>query len=1398
MIIPRPTFFDEIKRKTRDRWEQLEHDPALVAPWRQLFKQLRSNSRHVISELLQNADDAGATWARIRLEEGIFRFEHDGRDFDRNDFESLCRFAYSKKRHLHTIGYRGIGFKTTFSLGDRVELYTPTLTVAFHAKRFTEPVWIDGMTQHPHTEIRVVVDAAEKIESLHHYLDMWRTSPIPLLFFRNIRRLELNGAAIEKTILGPGPAENSSRVELQTGTKSYEILYIWSEEEPFPEEAVEEIRSEREVDNLDIPPARVEIICGQSGIVSETGELFVVLPTHVAVKTPFSCNAPFIQDPARTGLKAPSVSPTNRWLLRRIGRLAANAFQAWLNNGELKLDERSQAYEFLLPVSPEVSSNELGDECTRLIIDAFAKATAEANVVLSTDGTVQPANTCLNLPSELLKVWSPAQNLELFGQGESAILAAEVTTEARERLERWQWLERLGSVQVLDVLSSRVRPPRPETTEGLLRLWAFVESLLKEFYYYHSSQKLAIFPVQGEDRLYPLSKLIVLGGGSDAISQGDWEFLANYVHIVDTDWLNRLDEIAKNAENQLAAAPSASAAVALFQRMRLDQRRGIAVAIEEATRNIFNSQDPGEAGIRLAYLAARADIRAPQSLRFLCKDGNWRSASSNLLYDVDFALDSLPQEWLAERLVSEQYAQTHDVRDRRAWQRWAGSQKSQLLRFPEPHEIKEFLYSRRVLEKKILERGGRKPWPWDYKLKRKNYLWQDYDFEPELVSYWEEQARIDPTVWSRVVLGIAKAWNYNWKRYVRATASERGNTCLYSLSVNPLASAWLYRLQQTECFPDTAGKLHSPATIYRVTSDTDYLREIEPFLDPKFDQPQYAEFLELLGVQSKPGDVSKLIERIRALAQSDNPPQIALADLYRALDRSIGFLDSARQKELRGLFGEEALIFANDGSWYTTKGVFQYNSDDLPDLPTVLSDWATLKLWDWLGVPREPTTELLVDWLKTLPNGRRLSNAEKNRVSKILARAPERIWRDTEYWLSIDGIWTKTEDFRWSLERQPTNNLFAQFLRQTADFSMLSNEARNQYPFNTLPHLEGVIEYRTVQVQREGEPNQPPWVLSLAEHLLRIRRDKPSTDGSDTQATVDDWMMHAQRLRSTQFQKVRQFMMAPYVDGQLAGPVQERVVGWIDHLLFLSKKGPSAYDELARVLSDPFPDPKIQQAIKACIERSSDWIAEYFEANFDLMPSVPLLHDGLVSREVDDVAPIRDVDAPRFSSLDIPPSDVDDLGNLDEPDAPPRHSYGSGGGLRRRHGDRNQKIQGFWRQQGFVYSEESGTWSSVRGTVRKSYGESLFHWILTKTDQTEHRYWIGDRSLLEGVEIPAEIWHVIQKTPETTSIVLPTDSGESSLMEFTGTELMREIETGHLELYPAAYRLRRSESHPVK
>ena len=85
-----PPYFEDVRASAARRWAQLKQDPDLAGPWHQLFKQVQS-PRHVVSELLQNADDAGATEATVDIQDGEFVFAHNGEDFKEEHFASLCR-----------------------------------------------------------------------------------------------------------------------------------------------------------------------------------------------------------------------------------------------------------------------------------------------------------------------------------------------------------------------------------------------------------------------------------------------------------------------------------------------------------------------------------------------------------------------------------------------------------------------------------------------------------------------------------------------------------------------------------------------------------------------------------------------------------------------------------------------------------------------------------------------------------------------------------------------------------------------------------------------------------------------------------------------------------------------------------------------------------------------------------------------------------------------------------------------------------------------------------------------------------------------------------------------------------------------------------------------------------
>ena len=309
-----PAYFEFVRTASAELWDQLESNRVLAGPWHQLFRQVQS-ARHVLSELLQNADDAHATEASVRIEAGEFVFGHNGDDFSEEHFTSLCRFGFSNKRALHTIGFRGIGFKSVFSLGDSVGVFTPTLSVCFERKRFTEPKWLDSPLdlQYP-TEIRVPLRGQRWELEIRNNFEEWVSSPLSLLFFRNIRVLRIEDREIRWTTNGHGPVPNSEWTTFAGGGDDA-LLIARSEAENFPDEALEEIRQERSLgieEETDFPPCSIDIVLGA------TGRLYVVLPTGVETKLPFACNAPFIQDPARLKIKDPETSPTNRWLLDRL------------------------------------------------------------------------------------------------------------------------------------------------------------------------------------------------------------------------------------------------------------------------------------------------------------------------------------------------------------------------------------------------------------------------------------------------------------------------------------------------------------------------------------------------------------------------------------------------------------------------------------------------------------------------------------------------------------------------------------------------------------------------------------------------------------------------------------------------------------------------------------------------------------------------------------------------------------------------------------------------------------------------------------------------------------------------------------------------------------------------
>src|SRR5437016_14127093 len=101
------TIIEEIRLEREDLARVLKKHTGI----RRLVEDLYPDNAHFIYELLQNAEDTGATAAHFQLSDAALVFEHNGRPFDRRDIEGITDIGEGTKGNdSDMIGRFGIGF----------------------------------------------------------------------------------------------------------------------------------------------------------------------------------------------------------------------------------------------------------------------------------------------------------------------------------------------------------------------------------------------------------------------------------------------------------------------------------------------------------------------------------------------------------------------------------------------------------------------------------------------------------------------------------------------------------------------------------------------------------------------------------------------------------------------------------------------------------------------------------------------------------------------------------------------------------------------------------------------------------------------------------------------------------------------------------------------------------------------------------------------------------------------------------------------------------------------------------------------------------------------------------------------------------------------------------------
>jgi hypothetical protein len=291
-----------------------------------LLGQLYSERTHFIFELIQNAEDAGATELAFDLFGDRLELRHDGRPFTGADVRGVCGVGKSAKSgDLTAIGKFGIGFKSVYAYtrSPRVHSGDEHFGIENYVRPFpVEPPVVPSagtlfFFPFDHDTVPAAVAASEIAAALA------ALQPRILLFLRSIARLRVAGTAVPASVLersvvtGPGAQR---RVTLSRNGRVGEEWLAWQRQ------ALDQA-----------PPVEIAFRAEAGRLVScDSSPLIVSFPTEKETFLGFLVQGPYRTTPARDNV--PGHDPSNQLLVRETGTLLGDVLRELRDDGLLTVE----------------------------------------------------------------------------------------------------------------------------------------------------------------------------------------------------------------------------------------------------------------------------------------------------------------------------------------------------------------------------------------------------------------------------------------------------------------------------------------------------------------------------------------------------------------------------------------------------------------------------------------------------------------------------------------------------------------------------------------------------------------------------------------------------------------------------------------------------------------------------------------------------------------------------------------------------------------------------------------------------------------------------------------------------------------------------------------------------
>lgn len=413
------TEYEYFEMLSRDRNESADafEKPANRKIWKGIVEKY-SDQAHFIYELIQNADDAGATFARFKLEKDRLIFAHNGSrhfsisnpgtedadflDGKLGDINAITGISFSsKKTESNRIGKFGVGFKSVFQYTSTPYIYDPCFR--FYIDRYIVPHIAEGDfpdRKHDETLFVFPFNHAEKSaeDTFKDISAKLRSLVCPVLFLTNLMtvtcEVENEFGIYEKNV-------SESEITGETVSERINLLSAFGEKSSYShfrifsrfEEGMRYSVGYQLDDGGHLKPADTTAFC--------------FFPTREKTGLKFLVHAPFLLNDSREGIRAGI--PHNEYMIELLSDLAADSLEYLRDIGERNNDFliRDDIID-IIPASEEEFSVPGNTEriSFRPFYSKIKNAFATRRLIPARDGCKTADKTCLAADSQLTEIFT--------------------------------------------------------------------------------------------------------------------------------------------------------------------------------------------------------------------------------------------------------------------------------------------------------------------------------------------------------------------------------------------------------------------------------------------------------------------------------------------------------------------------------------------------------------------------------------------------------------------------------------------------------------------------------------------------------------------------------------------------------------------------------------------------------------------------------------------------------------------------------------------------------------------------------------------------------------------------------------------------------------------------------